>query len=440
MKQIDGKYRQQGVALILSLLLLFVLVVLGVSGFSNTHIQERSAGNARLQTQAFEAASAGANNAINFFDANHDLGEDELCGSLDHDGWYDADGNAIFSDWVDMGTIGGATLKQRLYCLADDYPCTEEEVGCVEGERPPRSQLFVLSRGEVVVDGDVVAQRDVEVRLEVGSTGGAGDGCGAICFPACNTGTLNFPTSNSFQVDGNGGPAIAAGCQSAADNITNAIRSNRIGNYLGGIAATAPGSPWDSPESVELFRQNLSASAIAANLAGTCQTTCYSPGNLSNNGNSTYGTAGDPQITYINGNASFGGNISGAGILVVNGNLSWNGTPKFQGLILVLGGTFNVSGGGTGGDHGGSVVLLNHLGQVNGEFGSASFNFTGGGNALYQFNCASLMAAQDLLDVAGQGMWSPECDVAPQNPYEAGPDELVIASWRENIGWRDITE
>lgn len=439
---------QHGVALILSLLLMFVLVILSVAGFSNSHIQERSAGNARLQTLAFEAASAGANDAINFFNSRDDLGivsEDELCGSNGHTGWASA------TDWVDMGTVGSgassATLRQRMYCLADAYPCSEEDEDagmCDTEDRPPRSQLFVHSRGEVTIDSKVVASRDIEVRLEVGVDGGAGDGCGALCFPACSIGPLDFPNSNSFQVDGAGGYAITAGCQAAADEINDAIADNRIGNYLGGIGVAAPGSPWDSVSEVEQFRLNLRDSALAAQAAGTCQTACVLSGTdgapYVDNGNSNYGTVADPQITYVEGNADFGGNISGAGILVVNGNLAWNGTPNFQGLILVLGGDLHIDGGGSGGNHAGSVVLLDALGAVGEEFGEATFDNTGGGNAEYNFSCDALWAAHDLLDESGQGLWSPECDTAPQNPYEAGPEELVIASWRENIGWREIAE
>lgn len=443
--------QQKGVALILSLLLMFVLVILGVAGYNNTHVQERSAGNIRLQTQAFEAASAGANNAINFFDTHKDDADvpDQLCGATGHAGWYDpGTGDMEATGWVNMGTVGDATLSQRMYCLADAYPCSavDEAAGlCTPLDRPVRSQMFVLSRGEVAIAGDVVAQRDVEVRLEVGNPGGGlGDGCTAICFPACDLGTVEFPTSNSFEVDGNGLPAITAGCPAAANEITAAIRRNRIGNYYGGIEFASPGSPWDSPAKVELFRLNLLAAAAAAQGAGTCQTACMLSGGLLgdpfvDNGNSDYGSVGDPQITYVEGDAEFGGGISGAGILVVNGNLTWNGTPNFQGLILVLGGTFEVIGGGTGGDHAGSVVLLNTNGVLGG-FGEVNADFTGGGTALYKFDCNAMWAAWELLDASGQTMWSPECDVGPATVFQAGPPEMVIASWRENIGWREIAD
>lgn len=414
--------RQQGVALFLSLIMLLVLTVLGVSSFQNSHIQERSAGNARLQAVAFEAAAAGASNAINFFDANRELGFDQLCGALNHEGWESA------SNWVDMGSVGEANLKQRMYCLADDYP--EEEEG-----RPAKSQLFVLSRGEVISDGNVVALRDVEVRLDVGETGAAGDGCGALCFPGCNAGDLDFPNSNDFQVDGNGGPAITGGCSAMGDAVNDGIRDNRIGNYIGGIEETSPGSPWDSPESTELFRVNVAAAALAAQTLGCAN--CYSPGNLTDHGNTTYGSIAAPQITYVEGDASFGGGISGAGIMFVNGQLSWNGTPDFQGLIVTLGGMFTIDGGGLGGDHGGSVVILNHPDGGLGEFGPSGFDNTGGGTALYRFDCEALWTAYYLLDSTGQSLWSPECETGPQTPFDAGPTEMIIASWRENIGWRE---
>jgi hypothetical protein len=152
---------------------------------------------------------------------------------------------------------------------------------------------------------------------------------------------------------------------------------------------------------------------------------------------SAFGTVAQPQITYIEGNASFGGSISGAGIMFVKGTLTWNGTPNFKGLIVTLGGTFTTGGGGIGGDNGGSLVILNQPLGGTGDFGQTNFSTTGGGNAIFKFNCDALWAAHALLDEQGQNQWSPECDVGPQSPFEAGPSELIIASWRENIGWRE---
>ena len=423
----------------LALLLLFVMVTIGVAGFANTHLQERSASNARLQAEAFKAASAGAANAINFFQANRDRTDinitDTQCGVSGHAGWIDGVGDPVPSDWVAVGNVGAATLSQRMYCLADIYPCDEDvEVDCSVVARPPRSQMFVLSRGEVTVDGKIVATRDVEVRLAKGQDGDPGDACGALCFPGCdiNADDTVFPNSNSFQVDGNGGYAITAGCDDARDTILDEIRDNRIGNYDGGIGSSTPGEPWDTPENVEAFRAGVELAADN-HFEG-----------LNTSGNAVFGSIDSPEITYVEGNANIGGAISGAGIFMVNGDLQMRGTPAFQGLIVVLGGDWDIAGGGRGGnpgqqqpESGGSIIVLNTM-ELNsdGTFGEISFDNNGGGNALYRYDCDMLLAARAMLPADIQAMWSPECVGTPAL-FILGPERIIIASWRENIGWRE---
>lgn len=461
MKTGIGFSKQSGVALVVAMLLLFVLVTLGVASFGNTHLQERSASNARLQAEAFKAASAGASNSINFFQDNRDRTDinitDKLCGALGHTGWYDpgeldAEGNPIPvpSDWVDADQpVGQATLKQRMYCLADAYPCGAEDEAlgfdCSLVGRPP-SQMFVLSRGEVTLDGKVVARRDIEVRLAKGQDGEPGDGCGAICFPGCEIDAENteFPNSNSFDVWGNdGGPAITVGCPGGAETILDEIRDNRISNYHGGIHGTGAGSPWDSYTSIENFRTDIMNLAMADS---TC-TNCYFPGDPTTtttiNGNAEFGTIDAPQITYFGGSADIGGSISGAGIIVVNGDLYMNGTPDYQGLIVVLGGDWIIDGGGQGGnpgqqsEFGGSIVVID-VGE-DGSFGDISFDNTGGGNAVYRHDCATLMRMREELLSGTEyayNLWDPQCDPV-EDIFILGPERIIIASWRENIGWRD---
>lgn len=452
MKGISSLRRQSGVALIVSLLLLFIMTLLAVAGFSNAHIQERSANNIKLQSLAFEAASAGASNAIQFFLDNPSLGEDQLCGSVLHEGWTEP------TEWVDMGGIGDATLQQRMYCLADSYPCTDDAaVDC--GIRPPRSQLFVHSRGRVMSDETVVSVRDVEVRLDNGNLWATAKGCGAICFPTCphyepkqgqcggvdNDECLDFPSSNVFQVDGDGGPAITAACSEFTEDLVDAIGS-RIGNYVGSepaVTTSEPEDPWGDPAKTAAFRDALRAEAIAAT---DCQNSCYYENGLDLSGNYQFGSKENPQITFIDGDASLGGGVSGGGILFVTGKLTWNGTPNFDGLMVALGGNFAIDGGGIGGNpgskevevSGGSVVVLN-LNDDDSSFGETGFQNTGGGNALYRYDCDMLefAHAELLQNTTAGGMWYPECERGPQTYWDLGPTELVIASWRENIGWRE---
>ena len=430
--------REAGVALVIGLLLLFILTVLGISAYNSAHVQERGAGNMKFQSMSFEAASAGASKAIAFFAdyrASHGVDlEDEECGAAGHEGWEEP------TPWLLTETIDGVEVSQRLYCLADQYPCVEGDPGCEEGEllRPPRSQLFVLSRGHHPAG----SERFVEVRLTTRETGGgAGDGCGALCFPGCDPGEMDFPSSLIFRVDGDGGYAVTGGCQDMVDAIDDSIRDSRIDNYIGGVGVAPPGPPWNDPTEVEQLQAYLKAEAQAADEAGTCQTLCYFEGNYSQSGEETYGDLDDPQITYIEGDLYFGGMISGAGILVVDGDLTWYGTPEFQGLILVLGGTYYVEGGAHGGNHAGSVVILNthdepadpdHL------YGPSALDNTGGGVAQYNYDCDVLLRMrEELMDISAQGLWNPECNAGPEDLFDAEPSEIIIASWRENLGWRE---
>ncbi|MBT8040495.1 MAG: hypothetical protein KJN78_09645 [Gammaproteobacteria bacterium] len=468
MTHLNLNSRQRGVALILSLLLLFILTLVAVSSFTSSHVQERAASNNRLQTMAFEAAAAGANNAIEFFMTNVEAdAPDTLCGRKDHLGWDEP------TEWRYVTyDVDGVRLQQRMYCLNDEYPCGPGEVGCVTGARPPRSQLFVASRGTVEPTlGDVVAFREVEVRITRRNDTYLVEGCGAICFPACeaqmvdgpgNQGpepAIDFPSSNVFTVDGDGGPAVTTGrdCPDSGllDAILDDLNSSRLGNYDGGIHQSDPGQPWDDPNTTDRFREQIRVQAEAG-LGGDLLIGPGYPGYVEGGehggvftdlGNTEYGTyPGGETITYIQGDLVMGGNISGAGIMMVEGNISWNGTPDYKGLIVTLGGTYTIDGGGVGGNHAGSVVVLNNnnetgCGATNScsDFGAISWQNTGGGTAEYNWDCDALTAAFELVyptDFDADPLWGFDCERGPATLFET-PAELVIASWRENIGWRE---
>ena len=87
----------------------------------------------------------------------------------------------------------------------------------------------------------------------------------------------------------------------------------------------------------------------------------------------------DPRVTYVNGDLSVSGRLSGGGLLVVTGKFGGNGTFAFNGLILVIGkGDFDC-GGLNVGLHGGLFVA-----NVSSESGTATFGIpkiTIGGNS-----------------------------------------------------------
>ena len=58
MKTIASTTRQQGAALIMSLIILLVMTLIGIAGMQTTNLEEKMAGNAREQNLAFQAAEA----------------------------------------------------------------------------------------------------------------------------------------------------------------------------------------------------------------------------------------------------------------------------------------------------------------------------------------------------------------------------------------------
>jgi type II secretory pathway pseudopilin PulG len=89
-------------------------------------------------------------------------------------------------------------------------------------------------------------------------------------------------------------------------------------------------------------------------------------------GSVNLGTTSNPKITFVNGDLSATGGISGAGILVVTGELAMGGSINFDGLVLVVGRGEFWAHGMNRGIHGGLIVA--NINVVSGVpvFGRAS--------------------------------------------------------------------
>jgi len=457
MRHVNRRSTQSGAVLVIGLLLLLIITIVAVASMSSTHMQERMAGNARTQALAFQVASAGASDSMAFFEAHRSQVPLTACSAPD--GWSTEIGHMLTTSPPNIGPHR-VRLTQQLYCL----------------QAPIRPQYFVLSTGAVLAgigdDETTIARRAIEIRIER-----PGDpDCGALCFLGCDPDNeYRFPTSNAFLVDGGENPAISTP-EECRQDVRDAIRDNRIGNYEGGISGFSEPlpPPWSttqdvnefrkqllttmgasSPESVDDFRiDRTSPSDSGAIMTAPGHTWQFieppGGGTFTDSGGTEYGTPSNPQITYIAGDADMRGTVSGAGILVVEGNLEWRGTPPFQGLILVLGGQFKVGGGGTGGNFAGSLVVTNiwknhdpldpsggyynywydkhGADYLSDDFGKIDLDFSGGGTAFYGYDCELL---EELSDDLGLSNWNPQCGAD-----DGGALVERIASWRENIGWR----
>ena len=467
MRRFHSQQKQHGVVLAIGLLLLLAVTIIAIASMAGTHMQERMAGNARTQALAFEIASLGAADSVNYYIEKRTLTEnsepaglpDLNCRTAGHLGWGPTPLEEITLEVADPGL----RLFRSIACLAETNPsCGEGEIGCID--RPFRSQLLVLNEGRVEIGGQMVAQRAIEARIDYAIDPNLPNTpCPGICLPGCEYDSLTLADARQFIVDGgaDGWPAVATGCESLADAFEQAAieagptrQGGRLGNYIGGITESDIGPPWNNPDDIRLFAEWVKEQAqkeTACDQGGgnDRDAPCYVDGPYSNTGpdggggNEWFGRQNPddptnptaPRFTYIDGDASIAGSSKGAGVMVVDGNLDWAGTPDFHGIILVLGGSFTISGGG-GGDTLGSIIVVN-LDADQDDFGPVTIDVGGGGNHTIGFDC-------DLVDGLWNGMlgglsseWGANCASGdPSDPDLLGPPEPSLVSWRESLGWR----
>ena len=102
MNTISFQSRQRGVALIMSLVMLLILTILGVSAVQTTSLQERMSRNARDNDLAFQGAESAVREAENFLKTNTSLLPFQ---DPNTEGRYDVPDNGT----VDLSTFDWAT-------------------------------------------------------------------------------------------------------------------------------------------------------------------------------------------------------------------------------------------------------------------------------------------------------------------------------------------
>jgi len=211
-------------------------------------------------------------------------------------------------------------------------------------------------------------------------------------------------------------PAISTGDPAGVNNITTQLQGppDRSAQYTGSgatpsIANGGPGGTgafsgqWSTPAQLDNMVNALASVAsnsYSCGINGVGGAAC-TPGSV--------GSAGNPQITYVNGDFNYGNTTTGEGVLIVTGTLSFTGNAAFNGLILVIGqGAMVESGGGSGGFNG-SVFMANTHSHTAPfpeltTLGSPTIAWNGGGNSFIQYNScwANVLNGSTYTVVAGR--------------------------------------
>ncbi len=224
------------------------------------------------------------------------------------------------------------------------------------------------------------------------------DGYGDALFP---------PNSNVYWVDGNdhtgcGGAAVqspkpAVGVPDNVDvtTVISAIPNNRRSHYIG----------VNSAPDVENISGNLIPSLQTVNSLEALLTTIKNNATYVVQGPAAslpdYGAPGSPVITYVNGDLTLGGSITGYGILVVTGTFTASGTVGWNGIVLVIGqGNMVVSGGGNN-QYNGAVFLAktrDAQGNVLPSLGGTRLDWSGGGGNGVYYSSGCIDSARTMVN------------------------------------------
>jgi hypothetical protein len=449
--------QQRGAVLVVGLILLAVMMMGALTMMQGSVQDERMTGNSRAKATAFMAADAGQQQAYKIL---KEKWGDFQCGAREMpnpDGEPTA-ANAIFDDFANV-SYGSAVYSVYVKTC---------------GDVASNPEVTLLSVGQI---GNVEARSVQEFTISYeGSDGSRGGGLGGAINLVGKVDEWDTPNSNAFEVDGNGGSAVTTSSDDYTDKVKGDVESTgRINNYHAGYdeygskgdggqihTAEFP-EPWGSPEKMQEFVNAIKSGEADGNyyvgddslsIGGNNTETGGGKGKGKDKGGSKFdmGSADDMRVTVIDGNAnlSMKGNASGGGLLIVTGELTFSGTPSWDGLIVVLGGKFEISGGGNGGVDG-SVYLANMDTSAetwdfkkdnDGNPIGSRFLTNGGGNATYRHNCDRLTSVHNLLGSvtpAAAAMWNMDnCEegdngIPPgQNPGE-GNDDIVLSAWREKV-------
>lgn len=417
---------RSGIALIVALILLAIIVVIGITSLSGVLMQERMASGANVQALAFEGASAGITETLEW--------------ARDRDNWPTGpDGEPVecvrgegdfLGDWFPPLNQPGKVLD--VADLPEEFRVEyRKRLGCFEAEGwtllmgpgldfDPPQQLLALSRGQVVraSDNSVLSTREIEVRLE---ERGVNPTCLIQIGPI---GDLRMPDSDRFSIDARpDGCPIMAASEEDAERMRDQLGQKRLGNYL----PTEPGITSGNPDGIWGNAHGLARGVNAVKI-GVRLFNAWQAAGLEDNpfsrcagrlqvGNQNWNPPACGQsvpggLTYIAGNLSVAGNCDLHGALFIEGSYSSGGAPAYDGDLLILGGSIDI--GGFGGADNSGLVLLHNLRHEN--VGNDNPNST---RVAYQPDDVLFSASDFIIRGGGNATIVPrECDSLQQTWHD----------------------
>jgi Tfp pilus assembly protein PilX len=413
-------------AMIITVLALMVLLVLGIGLLQSSVASLRVAGNDRTTKAALAIAEAGAEYARETLRTQLKAGQtlsQELATAAHGSALVDATHLSAFDGTTALvnktyplntpliGPTAFASGNFQVFLTNDRRePGAASQAASVQLSTDTNSRIMITSFGNG--PGGSVAAIQEQLKLYDAFLPGQSLP-GAIILPGP---TVNFQsfTSNARQVTGkdssdNCYPTVATTTNAANTLVQNAINTPPSKpNYQSCLPYTGlatenflptASNPYDpvSPNTPllagdpRLVRVNY-LNDLVANVKAVADSVTTSEAGV------TLGSTANPKVVFIGGDATFSGNLSGAGILLVTGTLTFTGTPSYNGAILVIGeGNYVYKGYGAS-TIAGAILVANTNNPWIGNsctagdpcVGIPSYTDIGGGNSTKMYDGPSL--------------------------------------------------
>lgn len=144
MRREPAARNQSGMALAISMILLFVLTIIGVTAMQSTTMEERMAGNLASRSTAFQRAEGTLTEAKDFLGAPLNMSSFTAAGT---NGLYAFSANPDYQasgTWVASKTKAAADQPNSLWFakIETDQPVVEPGRNCTPGPSCPQGQVF----------------------------------------------------------------------------------------------------------------------------------------------------------------------------------------------------------------------------------------------------------------------------------------------------------
>jgi len=392
---------QNGAALITTLLVATLLFMIGGALIVTTNMASGLAIDSTAEMQAYYAAEAGVNAALNVMRGNVASSPAGTAATF-----RNAVNNPTLATWLTYDT----TIQTKAAVTLNASPLMGYSISLTDPDNTPVLKQPQRLLVHVVGYGPNGAKRQMEVMISrfnfdfspnaaILVRGNDDDSTKLANFQIGNSNaktysgydhanpSLSIPTFGTTHA--NDYTAVSDEIASAKPNTVSGVEKVKQ------FSVSSLPSFLQTADNARSFLAGLKASAI-----GNSRYFTSTPGD--------FGTSSNPKFTFVDGDCSLS---DGTGLLVVTGTLTASGNVGFNGIIMVLGdGVFQRNGSGNGDTYGAIVVAKFAKTWPSSEnaqahpFLSATYDMNGGGNSTTGYDSDQVDRALGSVGIRNMGV------------------------------------